>query len=344
MNLPSTMRSLQLHELGRLAEARLPVPMPTPNDVLVKTAATTICTSDINDIYHNPFGIMLPRVIGHEGAGTIASLGRNVKTFSLGERVAAHPVIPCGNCSNCRRDLEHLCTHMGHLGIDRNGTFAEYFVVRSDRVRRVPAGLGMETAALLEPMSVCLEAIERARLRSGETLLIVGDGPFGILIGRLALRHKPGKIIFVGRHDFRLRQIPEALAIRYGRSTASTVKTITGGEGVDVAILATGNQAAVNLCLSSLRARGRMVVFSAMRNPCKLDLFKVHTQELEILGCCNDKNLLDIALRNMADPDLKLSSLVTHRLPFTEWPQAFKLAGQERRHALKVALIFDRGA
>jgi threonine dehydrogenase-like Zn-dependent dehydrogenase len=341
MSLPATMRSLQLHEPGRLAEARLPVPLPAPDEVLVKTAATTICTSDLNDIEHNPFGIRLPRVIGHEGAGIVASLGRNVKTFSLGERVAAHPVIPCGNCSNCQRDLEHLCTRMGHLGIDRNGTFAEYFAVRSDRVRRVPTGLEMETAALLEPMSVCLEAIERARLQPGETLLIVGDGPFGILIGRLALRRKPGKIIFVGRHDFRLRQIPEAAAIRYSRNTASVVKTLTGGDGVDVAILATGNQSAVNLCLSSLRARGRMVVFSAMRGPCKMDLFKVHTQELEIRGCCNDKNLLDIALRNMADPDLKLSSLVTHRLPFTEWPHAFKLAGRERRRALKVALIFD---
>lgn len=335
------MLSLQLHEPGRLAEARLPVPVPAADEVLVKTAATTICTSDLNDIEHNPFGITLPRVIGHEGAGTIASLGRNVKAFSLGERVAAHPVIPCGNCSNCRRDLEHLCTSMGHLGVDRNGTFAEYFVVPSDRVRRIPIGLDMETAALLEPMSVCLEAIERARLQSGETLLIVGDGPFGILIGRLALRRKPGKIILVGRHDFRLRQIPEALTVRYHKNAPAAVKALNEGEGVDVAILATGNQSAVNLCISSLRARGRMVVFSALGRPCKMDLLKVHLQELEILGCCNDKNFLDIALQNMADPDLKLSSLVTHRLPFAEWPQAFQLAGRERRHALKVALIFD---
>ncbi len=158
----STMRALQLQAIDRLVEVELPVPEPKADEVLVRTVATTICTSDLNDIAHNPFGIALPRVMGHEGAGVVAALGEGVSQFHVGDRVAAHPVIPCRTCENCRRGLGHLCSHLGHLGLDRDGTFAEFFCIRADRARRIPPAVEFAAAALLEPVAVCLEAV-RAR-------------------------------------------------------------------------------------------------------------------------------------------------------------------------------------
>ncbi|MBI4658063.1 MAG: alcohol dehydrogenase catalytic domain-containing protein [Verrucomicrobia bacterium] len=411
MNVPATMKALQLTAPGKLSAVELPVPQPGPDEVLVRTVATTICTSDLNDIAHNPFGIALPRVLGHEGAGTVAALGRRVQGFQPGELVAAHPVIPCGHCENCRRGLAHLCARMGHLGLDRDGTFAEFFCIRADRVRRAPVSLPAHAASLLEPVAVCLEAVQRGRIQSGDSVVVVGDGPFGILIARLASKHSPKTIILVGRHEFRLRQVPSVIAInekdtpnvlgtiraaiRMATSSATSLRsqqpslplpaqrgegwgerppglsqrtssprpsapseeereetsfpetfgrTFRGGAGADVAIMATGTQSALDLCAACLRARGRLVVFSALQGRAALDLFRLHTQELEILGACNDQDLIDPALERLADPALALASLVTHRVPFGEWPRAFELARGRKDEALKVALIFPETA
>jgi L-iditol 2-dehydrogenase len=346
MSTPDAMRALEFQTIGRLAEVQLPVPEPKPDEALVRTGVATICTSDLNDLAYNPFGIIPPRVLGHEGAGVVAAVGEEVRGLRPGDRVAAHPVIPCRACDNCRRGLGHLCSNLGHLGLDRNGTYAEFFCVRQDRLRRIPEGTELVCAALLEPVAVCLEALERSRLQPGETLLVVGDGPFGVLIARLALLRQAGRTILVGRHDFRLGQVPEAIRIN-GLQVPDVVKAVrqaNQGIGVDAAIMAVGNQEALELCLASLRTRGRAVVFSGLSGAANLDLFRLHTQELEIIGACNDQDLLDGALKQLANPKLGLCSLVTHRLPFDQWQYAFDLARNGKDRALKIALLFDHNS
>jgi threonine dehydrogenase-like Zn-dependent dehydrogenase len=172
--------------------------------------------------------------------------------------------------------------------------------------------------------------------------LVAGDGPFGILIARLALQRKPRRVILVGRHEFRLRQVPEALALNEKQTpdVPAAIHEASGG-GVDVAILATGSPTALEMALSSLGARGRAVVFSAMHGTATVDWFRVHTQELEIVGACNDQELVDPALECLANPALRLESLVTHHLPFAEWSRAFELARHGKDEALKVALMFE---
>jgi 2-desacetyl-2-hydroxyethyl bacteriochlorophyllide A dehydrogenase len=339
----STMRALQLEAIGRLVEVELPVPEPKADEVLIRTVTTTICTSDLNDMAHNPFGIPLPRVLGHEAAGVVAAAGEQVADLRVGDRVAAHPVIPCRTCENCRRGLGHLCSNLGHLGLDRDGTFAEYFCIRADRARRIPPAVEFAAAALLEPVAVCLEAVQRGRVQPGETVLVVGDGPFGLLIARFASRCKPSRVMVIGRHEFRLRQVPTAIAIHEKRTpdVPRAIREANGGRGVDVAILAAGSPSALELGMACLRARGRAVVFSAIHGTPSMDWFRLHTQELEILGACNDEDMLDAALERLADAELRLASVVTHRLPFAQWPRALELARHGKDEALKVALVFE---
>ncbi|MCL4177425.1 MAG: alcohol dehydrogenase catalytic domain-containing protein [Verrucomicrobia bacterium] len=336
------MRALQLEAIGQLTEVRVPVPSPLPDEVLVRTVATTICTSDLHDIEHNPFGIVLPRVLGHEGAGVVVAAGDAVESLQAGDRVTAHPVIPCRQCENCRRGLGHLCSNLGHLGLDRDGTFAEFFCIRADRARRLPPEVDFRFASLLEPVAVCLEAIRRGRLAVGETVLVIGDGPFGILIARLALQSEPQRVIVVGRHQFRLRHVTRGVVI-HEKQTAdvrAAIRETNEGQGVDVVILATGSPGAFELALGSVRARGRVVLFSAVHSQPKVDWFRLHTQELDILGACNDQDLIDPALACLADPELHLDSLVTQHLPFAEWRRGFELARFGKDEALKVALEF----
>ena len=343
MNLPKTMQALQLRRLGGLDQVELPTPSPGPGEILVRTEAAVICTSDLNDMNYNPFGTELPRVLGHEGAGRVAALGDGAAGFEVGERVTAHPVIPCGDCDSCRRGLGHLCERMGHLGCDRDGTFAEYFCIRADRARRVPEGMDSAVAALMEPVAVCLQALERARVSAGDNVLVVGDGPFGVIIARLALGLRPGRVIFVGHHPSRLSLVPGAVRIdsRGTPDVAAAVRQASGGRGCDAAVLAVGREDAVDLCIQGLRARGRLVVFSAIAEPARVDLFRVHVKELELLGSCNDAEMLDASLACLADPALGLAGLVTHRLPFAEWQRAFEIASKGKDQALKVAIVLE---
>ncbi len=340
------MRALQLQAVDRLVEVEVPIPEPGPEELLVRTRATTICTSDLNDIARNPFGIHLPRVLGHEATGIVTGMGAKAGHFRVGDSVAAHPVIPCRACEACERGLGHLCMNLGHLGLDRDGTFAEYFCIRSDRVRCVPLTAEPVAAALLEPVAVCLEAVDRGRICADDSVLVVGDGPFGILIARLALNCNPRKIIVVGRHDFRLAQVAGAIALNEKRTPhlVNAIRQANDGTGVDVAVLCAGTQEALDLALASLRVRGRIVVFSAVEGLSKIDLFRLHTQELELIGACNDQDFIDASLERLADSGLGLGSLITHRLPFERWSEGFELARHGKDEALKVALLFGHDA
>jgi 2-desacetyl-2-hydroxyethyl bacteriochlorophyllide A dehydrogenase len=327
---PSYMQALQLQGIEHLVQVELPVPVPVADEVLIQTKAATICTSDLHDIKSNPFGIKYPRVMGHEGAGIVVQCGAKLQGIHPGDRVAAHPVVPCGICDECTRGMEHLCSQMGHLGIDRDGCFAEYFVQRADRVRVVPDDVSFPVAALLEPVAVCLEAVSRAGNLKGKRMLIVGDGPFGNIIARLAKRAGAGHIMVSGRTPFRLSMIP-------GVEIVNEVPA----KSVDIAILAVGSPEAVDTCMNALRPRGRMVVFSAVHQPVVLDLFRVHVHELEIAGACNDENKIDNSLECLEDKSLELENIVTHRMPFDNWKEAFELARNGHDRALKVALVFN---
>jgi len=318
------MKALVLQSVGRLELTDIPRPSPSPAQLLVRTEAAVICTSDINDVRRNPFGIRLPMVIGHEAAGTVAAVGRDVCGFSVGDRIATHPVHPCGACDNCRAGMGHLCSAMEHFGLNMQGTFAEYYVVRSDRARIVPSEVEWPVAALAEPVSVCLEALAQACLRAGDRLLVIGDGPFGVLIARLAGRLDLAKVVIAGLGDAAM----PALKAAAGRPA-----------GYDAVIAAAGTAEAVTEGLGLLRPKGRLVLFSAVPGLTPLDLFDLHVRELEMVGACNDQDRFDEAVGLLGEDSLKLGELITHRLPLREYREAFRLAEEGREEAMKVAMM-----
>lgn len=329
MELPKTMKALQLEAPDRLVMAEVPVPTIGPDEVLIKTASTTICTSDLHDIKTNPFNITLPNILGHEGAGVVVSCGSAVKEFRPGMRIAAHPVVPCGTCVECLRNLGHLCSNMGHLGIDRFGTFAEYFVQRADRIRQLPDEVSFSVGSLLEPVANCLQAIGRSGDIKGREVLVVGDGPFGNIIARLASRAGASRVLVSGREPFRIGMIPNV-----------EIFDATADELVDVSILAVSSSDAFKTCFNALRKRGRLVVFSLIETPVEINLFKLHVEELEIVGCCNDEHKIDESLICLSDSSLNLSALITQEIPFENWEEAFDLARNQHNKTLKVALTF----
>ncbi len=336
------MQALMLKSLGQLELVDKEIPDIREDEILVKTAVATICTSDVNDVRENPFGATLPVVMGHEGAGMVAALGASVKGFQVGQRIATHPVHPCGQCPPCREGLGHLCLNMGHFGLNLPGTMAEYYFVRQDRARPIPDSVSFSVAALTEPVCVCLEALEQARLSAGSSLLVIGDGPFGALMTRLAQRLPLENLVQAGQMDFRLSFGRGSRQVNTTDSPdpAASLLQANDGQGYEAAILAVGSRKAFADGLKCLKPRGRMVVFSALTGDTPVDLFHLHLKELEIVGACSDRDQLDAAVSLLGDPSLALGELVTHTFPLSDFRQAFELAEFGKERAMKVAFAF----
>ena len=333
------MKAVCLQAIGQVELIDMPIPGIQDDQLLIKTGAATICTSDLNDIRSNPFSTELPVILGHEAAGTVTRVGSAVTGFKAGDRVTTHPVHPCGTCQACRDGMRHLCLNMGHFGLNLQGAMAEYYVVRQDRARHIPATLEFPAAALAEPVGVCLEALAQARLSPGTSLLIIGDGPFGVLMARLAEACNLSKTVIAGWYDFRLA-FAGAAAQKVNTSQLADpvahLRRLVADAGYDAAILAIGSAQAFGECFKCLKPKGRLVVFSAIPGDTPVDLFRLHLKELEIVGACSDQDRLDEAVRLLSNPALAISELVTHRFPLEEYRRAFDLAEFGKHEAMKV--------
>ena len=336
------MKALSLKSIGQVELIDIPIPVIKPDQLLIKTGAATICTSDVNDIRSNPFEIPLPVILGHEAAGTVVAVGAAVHGFQPGDRVATHPVHACGTCQACQDGMSHLCLDMEHLGLNMQGTMAEYYVVRQDRALHIPVEVDFELASLAEPVCVCLEALAQARLTPGNSVLIIGDGPFGVLMARLAETLDLARVVIAGQQDFRLAFAGKSTQINTIKhlNPLSAIKEANEGLGYDAAILAVSSQQAFAECLLNLKPRGRLVVFSVLPRDTSVDLFWVHLKELEIVGACNDQDRFAEAVRMLSNPGLGISKLITQRLPLAEYQQALHMAEFERDKAMKVTFVF----
>ena len=334
------MKALVLESVGQLVMQDCPMPVPRDGEVLVRTKAATICTSDIIDIEFNPWGIELPMIMGHEGAGIIEVLGNGVTEFAVGDEIAAHPVIPCFKCVSCKRGLPHLCDDMAHLGINHGGVFAEYFTIRADRIRKKPQNISFAAATLMEPVCVCIEAVKRANVTKGSNTLIIGDGPFGLMIANICESMYPNnKLIISGTHDFKLNYAGNADKINinnYKNVTEEILKRING-EGIDSAIICVGTVDALDTAVEVCRSRGTVCMFSAIHEKVPVDMFRIHVKELNICGSCNDMDYLDEAMEILAKT--KIADVITHVLPFDEYKKAFELAADKNSESLKVSMI-----
>jgi len=341
-----TMKAILLEAPNKASLREIPIPTPRPDEILIKTKAATVCTSDIIDMQNGIFADHMPIVMGHEAAGIVAAIGEDVTGINVGDGVAVHPVMPCYACSSCVRGLSHLCDEMKHLCFNCPGVFAEYFITRPDCVRIKPPNMSFAVASLMEPVCVCLEAVSRAQVNEDSRVLIAGDGPFGIMMSKIcALLRNPDLIIHTGFYDTRLAHINDRLTYTINVNNvpdlAGKIMEYTDGYGIDSAILCVSDPAALDVCVEVLRSRGILVLFTALPEKTPIDLMRVHLKELHIIGSNNDENYMDEAMRLLASPIMKLHSIITHEIPFGQWEEAFHLASEGKEHCLKVSMIFE---
>ncbi|GAC1398625.1 MAG: hypothetical protein NVS4B12_27150 [Ktedonobacteraceae bacterium] len=199
-----------------------PMPQVGPNDVLVEIKAVGVCGSDVHYYEHGrigPYIVRQPLILGHESAGVIVAVGAGVNQSRIGERVAIEPGIPDGICEQCRAGHYNLCPNVRFFGTPPiDGAFANYVTVPTQFAYPLPDNMSNEEGAMIEPLSVGLWACRKARLRGGDSLLITGAGPIGMLAMKVALALGVAKVTITDVFPQRL-----AIAQRLGATQTINV-------------------------------------------------------------------------------------------------------------------------
>lgn len=319
----------------------IPEPNAEPGRVVVRVEAAAICGTDLHTA---DFGITGPLVLGHEVAGVVHEIGDDAGGLAVGDRVALDPVQVCGACWPCLNGMEHLCGNCRHLGyLDTAGGWAEYVAIDAANAHAIPEGVDFAAACLAEPMAVCYESFQRAGLKEGDAVLIIGDGPFGFLHAQIARAMGAGKIVVAGHYDKRLARISQATGAiscnTHHEDLAGVLAGEIGSPGADIVIEATGAGASANIGLKALRPRGTIVVFSYVWEPEPLDMALVHMRELNVLGSCRSLNAYKKCLDLMGQGQVDTGLLVDLQISLEDYSTALDKLLNHKEDIFKAVFI-----
>jgi len=335
---------------GDLRVEELPVPAVERGEILVQVLASGICGTDLKKIASGR--LSGPRVFGHEIAGRVADVGPGVERFREGDRVVVHHHIPCGACFYCRRRTYAQCeTYKKNgttAGFEPSGGGYSQFVrvlpwIVERGVVRIPDGVTDEEATFVEPVNTCLKAVRRAGIDKGETVLVVGQGPIGLLLLQLA-RWAGADVVTSDTLPERLRvsgEMGATAALDAGGDVPRAVRERTEGRGVDCAIVAAVGPAAFRQAFDAVRPGGRIMVFAATSpgESAEVDLGLMCASEKEILTSYSASvDVQDLAARLVFSREVRVRELVTSRFTLDRAREAFALAAQPERGTLKVVL------
>lgn len=350
-NLPKTMKALVAYTAKdyRL-ETEWPVPICGDDDIILKVEACGICAGDLKcqtgtarfwGDENQKQWVKPPFIPGHEFFGRIVKLGKNIKEYSLGERVIAEQIVPCGKCRFCASGQYWMCQPHNTFGFQNtnNGGMAEYIklpnVPISSRVHRVPDSLPIEKALLIEPYACSKHCIDKAQINSTDIVVLSGAGTLGLGMVTYAKQRNPKVLIVLDLIDERLDKAKEFGAdIVWNPSKVNIydeIEKITDGYGCDTYIEATGHPESVKQGLLMLRKLGRFVEFSVFSHPAIVDWSIIGDQkELEILGSHLSPYCFPYTIEAITDGRLKTDGIVSSLYKIEDWKEAFnKASGSE---------------
>jgi L-iditol 2-dehydrogenase len=314
------------------------------DEIKLEIAYCGICGTDLH-VLHDTFRNYPPVILGHEFSGTVVEVGRNVTDVVTGERGTGlgATAVTCGHCEYCRTGYFIFCANRRGMGHGVNGAFARYVVMRPDQLYRIPDNFTLEEAAMSEPFAAVVQAVtEISQVRIGDTALVSGPGPIGLLCLKLLVAEGI-KTIVAGapgdgdRLEAALR-CGAAAAINIGEQKLSdAVAEYTGGRGVDVAFECAGHPSSVRQCLESLRPMGRYTQIAICGQDIQFPIDQIFYKQLTISGSiCYTVKTWERMMKIYAEGRIRLSDLISAKLPISDWRTAFSLC--EEKKAVKVLM------
>ncbi len=317
-------------------------PTPGPGEVLIRVAAASICGTDVHIYAWDDWAqsrINLPQILGHEHAGYVESVGPAVRHVKPGDYVTAETHIFCGRCFLCQTGDAHICRNLEILGVDRDGTFAEYLTVPESVVWHNDPQLPPKVATLMEPFGNSVHVVMKAEV-AAKTVVIIGDGPTGLLAAAVARAAGAAAVWNVGLLDYRLEIAAELGAEETMNAShenpVELVRRLTEGLGADVVLEMSGSEVALRQALEIVRPGGRIIAFGIPSAPLTLSMADVVFKEVDLQGLVG-RRIFDTwhqAMRFL--PRVNVERVITDELPLSRWQEGMdKLVN---RQAIKVVL------
>ena len=328
------MRAAVLHPGGGLAIEERPAPSPGPGQILVAPRLVGICGSDLHYYQDGRIGdwrILRPHVLGHEFTGVVAEVGPQVDSAAVGDRIAVEPIIPCGGCGACRRGLYNVCPHIRFTGSPHtDGALQELVAVPARGVHHLPAGMPSTLGALVEPTSIAVHAVRRSGLRPGETVMIIGAGPIGLLILAAARAYGAGAVYSTDLDQSRLdiaAELGAAGTVDAGGLEAAEILERTEPSGVDVAFEAVGSPATLETALRVVRPGGRVAAVGVnIEGRIPFDLMLAQSKEATVIPVYLGRDAFPEAIELLSSGRIAGHLLVTHRFPLEKAAEAMETA------------------
>jgi L-iditol 2-dehydrogenase len=349
-DIPSTMTAAVYRGVNDVRLEEVPVPEIGPGEILVRVHTCGICGTDLKKISTGSHSA--PRIFGHETSGVIVKVGEDVRKFSAGERVVLFHHIPCGECYYCRQKTFAQCATYKKVGCTAGfepsgGGFAEYvrvmdWIVEKGTVR-IPDGISFEQACFVEPVNTCIKGIETLRLRAGETVLVMGQGPIGLILATLAKRAGV-RVITSDLHPARLtiaNSFGLKLTVDASKADAGqAVREMTEGRGADAVILAVGGNSLIRPAIDATRPGGRVLLFAqTVRGEVAIDPAAVCVDEKTLLGSYSASvDLQEESVRFVMNREMDLERLISHRFPLESGVEALKLAAHPQPDSMKIVI------
>ncbi len=361
--IPATMRAAVYRGINDVRVETVPAPLDADGgigagEVLVRIDTCGICGTDLKKIHSGSH--TAPRIFGHEMAGTIAMVGAGISHFAIGDRVMAYHHIPCGQCYYCRKQTFAQCETYKKVGCTAGfapagGGFAEYIRVmdwivggpgKTAGLIRIPDDIPFEQASFIEPVNTCYKAVRLLELQADETVLVIGQGPIGILLAALARRTGATVLtsdLYAERH---------AIAARFGLDrpldargdVAAAAKAATEGRGADVALVAVGSDALVRTAMDAIRPGGRVMLFAATQHgETPFDPAAVCMDEKTLMGsysasvAINDE-VARLVFEGHRDGSFDLTRLISHRFSLEDAAAAIDLASHPQAGSMKIVI------
>jgi L-iditol 2-dehydrogenase len=349
--IPTEMRAAVYRGVNDVRVESVPIPEIGAGEVLIRVAACGICGTDLKKIHSGSHAA--PRIFGHETAGTIAAIGSGVEGFAVGDRVMAFHHIPCGQCYYCRKKTFAQCPVYKMVGCTAGfepsgGGFAEYVRVMDWIVRRglvkIPERVPFEQAAFVEPVNTCYKAIKNLALEPDETVLVIGQGPIGILLAVLAARSGARVLtsdLFPERHK---------IAASYGltrpidagrQDVTGLTRAASDGRGADAVILAVGGNALIRTAMDAARPGGRILLFAQTQHgEAAIDPAAICMDEKFLIGSYSaSEEIQDEGAQLVFDgygSGFDLTRLISHRFGLEDAVEAIHVASNPGPGSMKI--------